>query len=420
MATAPWRNRIIGSGEESPDQLVANPKNWRTHPGAQRDALRGSLATVGWVQQVLVNKRTGHVVDGHARVEEALSRHEESVPVLYVDLDPEEESQVLATLDPIAAMAAQDDDKLRALLAELDIDDAGLAAMLDALSPVEPKAGLTDPDDVPDLGEETHIKRGDLFALGDHRLMCGDSGVDADVARLLGNAKLALIATDPPYGVDYSGVVAGRKNQKKGGWAPIAKDGLNTEGAEATATALRLAAPHAAEGCAVLVWHPTGENAGAFRSALTEAGVHILKQIIWVKPTLVFGRHEYHWRHETAMYGWFEGNRARFLGDRSETTVWEVDYSETSKVRNGPAMATGGLGEHPTQKPVELTARPIRNHTRHGDATYEPFNGSGSALIAAEQLGRRCYAMEIDPRYVAVAIKRWEDFTGRQAEQVDG
>jgi len=181
--TIAWRNRIVGSGEEAPDQLVANPANWRTHPGAQRDALRGSLAEVGWVQQVMVNRRTGFVVDGHARIEEALTRNEPTVPVLYVDLSEEEEALVLATLDPIGAMATRDDARLAELLAGISIDDAGLAALLADLAP--PKRGLTDPDDVPEPPAEPWVKPGELYRLGEHRLLCGDATSPADVARLL-------------------------------------------------------------------------------------------------------------------------------------------------------------------------------------------------------------------------------------------
>ena len=203
MTTA-WRNRIVGSGEEAPDQLVANPLNWRTHPGPQRDALRGSLSEVGWVQQILVNKQTGNVVDGHARVEEALSRHEATVPVLYVDLTLEEERVVLATLDPIGAMAQRDDERLTELLRDLSVDDAGLLALLADLAPLKPTVGLTDPDDVPPLGDDSGIKPGDLFALGDHRLMCGDSTKAEDVARLMDDEKADLglcyaMEIDPRY-----------------------------------------------------------------------------------------------------------------------------------------------------------------------------------------------------------------------------
>lgn len=183
--TIAWRNRIVGTSLEQPDQLIANPANWRTHPGPQRDALQGSLSEVGWVQQVMVNDRTGYVVDGHARVEEALSKGE-LVPVLHVDLSPEEEALVLATLDPIGAMATRDDARLQELLSGIAVDDAGLMALLADLAPLKPTVGLTDPDDVPPLSDDSGIKAGDLFALGDHRLMCGDATNAEDVARLGG------------------------------------------------------------------------------------------------------------------------------------------------------------------------------------------------------------------------------------------
>src|SRR5450756_3231871 len=204
-STAPWRSRIVGMEDVAPDQLTAHPLNWREHPGPQRDALRGSLSEVGWVQNVVVSKRTGHVVDGHARVEEALSRHEASVPVLYVDLDPDEEALVLATLDPISAMATADTAKLEELLAGISVDDAGLLALLGELAGDDPKAGLTDPDDVPEPPEEPYVKTGDLWVLGEHRLLCGDSTNPEDVERLLDGAAPTLLATDPPYGVSLDG-----------------------------------------------------------------------------------------------------------------------------------------------------------------------------------------------------------------------
>jgi hypothetical protein len=198
-ATAPaWRNRITGSGEEAPEQLLANPRNWRTHPTGQRNALRGSLDTVGWVQMVMVNRVTGHVVDGHARIEEAISRGEPTVPVLYVDLSPEEEALVLATLDPIGAMAERDHGKLEELLAEVSVDDAGLRRLLADLA--GPKTGLTDPNDMPETPVEPSVKSGELWLLGDHRLLCGDATSAEDVARLLDGATPTLLATDPLRG----------------------------------------------------------------------------------------------------------------------------------------------------------------------------------------------------------------------------
>jgi hypothetical protein len=184
-AAPAWRSRIVGSGEEAPDQLLANPANWRIHPKAQQQALAGVLDQVGWVGQVLAIQPTGHVVDGHLRVALAISRREPSVPVLYVDLSPEEEALVLASLDPLAAMATTDEAKLRELLAEVTVDSRALAAMLAALAPAEPRDGLTDPDDIPEPPDEATTRLGDLWLFGDHRLLCSDAGSVADLDRLL-------------------------------------------------------------------------------------------------------------------------------------------------------------------------------------------------------------------------------------------
>jgi DNA modification methylase len=191
----------VGTGDEAPDQLLANPANWRTHPKAQQQALAGVLDQVGWVSAILVNRRTGHLVDGHLRVELAITRGEASVPVSYVDLDADEEALVLASLDPLAAMAGVDDEKLRALLADVSVDDEALGAMLARLSAPEPKAGLTDPDEIPAPPDEAITKPGDLWILGEHRLLCGDSGNPADLDRLLDGATVDLLSTDPPYNV---------------------------------------------------------------------------------------------------------------------------------------------------------------------------------------------------------------------------
>ena len=402
-----WRNRIVGTGEEAPDQLVANPSNWRTHPGPQRDALRGSLQTVGWVQQVMVNQRTGFVVDGHARIEEAISRGEPTVPVLYVDLSPEEEALVLATLDPIGAMATADTAKLEELLAGISVDDAGLLALLGDLAGNDLKAGLTDPDDVPPLGEESHIKPGDLFALGDHRLMCGDSTKAEDVARLLGGSEVDIVWTDPPYGVAYQtklSVEEAATRHRRTDGLEVSNDDLTPDSTRTLIVAALRLAPLKAGG-AFYVASPSGDMETVFRAALEEVGFQLRQQLVWVKDIFVMGRQDYHWRHESILYGWRDGAAHYWEGGRKQDTVWEIPRPKRSE-------------EHPTMKPVELVARGLSNSSRRNDVVYDPFGGSGSTTVAAEQLGRRCHSMEIDPRYVAVAIKRWEDFTGRQAEQL--
>lgn len=409
MTLAPYRNRITGSALVSPTDLLANPNNWRTHPGQQRDALRGSLETVGWVQQVIVNTTTGHLVDGHARIEEAISRGEPEVPVVYVELSPEEEALVLATLDPIGAMATTDDAKLRELLADVTVGDDGLRALLADLVPGEPKAGLTDPDDAPDLGEETHIKRGDIFALGDHRLMCGDSTMADMVALLTGGTSADVVWTDPPYGVAYQtklSVEEAAVRHRRTDGLEVSNDGLTPDATRALIVAALRLAP-LKPGGAFYVASPSGDMETVFRAALEEVGFALRQQLVWVKDIFVMGRQDYHWRHESILYGWRDGAAHHWAGGRDQDTVWEIPRPRRSE-------------SHPTMKPVELISRGLANSSRPSEVVYDPFSGSGSTIIAAEQLGRRCYAMEIDPRYVAVAIERWEKFTGRTSERVDG
>src|SRR6266852_3288391 len=173
---AAWRSRIVGHADVAPADLVPNPRNWRTHPGDQQRALAGALGEVGWVAEVLVNRTTGHVVDGHLRIELALARHEPTVPVSYVELSEDEERLVLVSLDPLAAMASAEQEQLAALLAGLEPADEALRALLDDLAREYGldalRAGLVDPDDMPDLPAEPYVSRGDLYALGDHRLLC--------------------------------------------------------------------------------------------------------------------------------------------------------------------------------------------------------------------------------------------------------
>lgn len=198
------RSRIVGEGEEAPDQLLANPLNWRRHPDAQHKALEGMLREVGWVQRVIVNKTTGHVVDGHLRVELAMRRGEPAVPVIYVELTPEEEKIVLAAIDPIGGLAETDQGMLDTLLQDVTAEDDDLAEFLDSLRGIdveELEEGLVDDDEVPELQAETISVLGDVWVLGPHRVMCGDSTSVDDVAKLMNGATAQLLHADPPYGM---------------------------------------------------------------------------------------------------------------------------------------------------------------------------------------------------------------------------
>ncbi len=448
--TAAWRNRIVGTGEEAPDQLLANPANWRLHPKAQQDALAGALDQVGWVQQVLVNQRSGFVVDGHARVALAISRGELTVPVLYVDLDPDEEALVLATLDPIGAMAGRDDEKLQALLAGIAVDDAGLLALLGDLAGNDPKAGLTDPDDVPETPEEPYVKPGDLYVLGDHRLLCGDATNADDVARLLDGATPTLLATDPPYGVQLDqtwrdGVYNGPRKRVKG-WGVVAgaakpymmreapageADGDDATPASGGARGRTKGHRHTSisgdvradwsEAFALVpslqvgyVWYASAHTLEVLQGLLA-IGFELAQQIIWDKGLFSIGRSWYHWNHEPCLVVRKPGVPNLFIGEHDQATIWRAPSPK--RIGSGSKERKE---DHPTQKPVLLSEIPIRNHLRPGEAVYEPFSGSGTTLMAAETLGRRCYAMEIDPKYVQVAIERCQAFTGLTAERLDG
>jgi DNA modification methylase len=390
---APWADRITGSGTAVPADLLANPRNWRIHPQAQQKALAAVLDTVGWVQQVIVNTRTGHVVDGHLRVSLAISREEAGIPVLYVDLSPEEEALVLASLDPLAGMAVTDKELFAALTADLAVSDAELAKLLGKGG----NEGLTDPDAVPEPPEPV-TKLGDLWLLGEHRVLCADATDSAAFDRLMQGAQAAMVWTDPPYGIDYVGKTVDALT--------IRNDGLDEAPLAALLTAsLSLALEATEPGGTWWISAPSGEKFDVFAGVLRGLGLR-RHTLVWVKDVFVMGRADYHYRHESLFFGWKPGAAHHEPSDRVQDTVWEIPR---------PKQST----EHPTMKPVELMARAIRNHTDAGELVLDPFLGSGSTLIAAEQEGRQCYGLEIDPAYCDVIVKRWENFTGNEAK-LDG
>jgi DNA modification methylase len=412
-AAGTWRNRIVGHAELPPRDLVPNPRNWRTHPPEQQRALAGSLAEVGWVGEVLVNRTTGRVVDGHLRIELALGRHEPVVPVTYLELTEDEERLVLASLDPIGAMADAEATALEELLADLDPADADLRAFLDELARQQGfehvTAGLVDPDEAPDIPDEPTVRLGELYALGDHRLMCGDATDPETVRRAFGEETYAdLIWTDPPYGVAYQTKLSTEEavaRHRRTDGLEVAND--QPEDIPALLAATFGLAPLTAGGAFYVASPSSGDVLPAFYSALAESGMPVRQQLIWVKDVFVMGRHDFHYRHEPILYGWKEGAAHSFHGGRDQDTVWEIPRPRRSE-------------SHPTMKPVELVARALAFSSDPGDVVYEPFAGSGSTIIAAEQTGRRCIALEIDPHYAQVAIERWASFTGRSPERSDG
>jgi DNA modification methylase len=262
------------------------------------------------------------------------------------------------------------------------------------------KPGLTDPDAVPEP-RPTTIQLGDLFALGAHRLLCGDSTAAPDVARVLDGATPALMVTDPPYGVDYDP-----------GWR--VRGGLQRKGAEGRVTNDHTAdwteAWHLSPASVAYVWH-AGLYGGVVAASLAAAGFQIRSQIVWAKPAFVIGRGHYHWQHEPCWYAVRKQATAQWIGDRKQSTLWAIPNMHRTR-----GDVDDGKTEHATQKPVECMARPMRHH--EAAEVYEPFSGSGTTLIACEQLARRCFAVDVEPTYCQLAIDRWEAFTGQQARQL--
>ena len=266
------------------------------------------------------------------------------------------------------------------------------------------RTGLTDENAVIEPAATT-IARGDLLLLDSHRVLCGDATDAADVATLLDRHTPFLLVSDPPYGVDYDPMWRHRVDPRQRTVAGRVANDTRVDWREAFAHF---------RGDVAYVWH-AGLHAGTVASALVSTGFTIRSQIVWVKQSLVMSRSDYQWRHEPAWYAVRTGRRSRWCGDRRQSTVWEVPNLNPF---GGRQDGENPRSPHATQKPVRLWELPIVHHTKPKDAIFDPFCGSGTAVIAAEKTGRRCYAIELDPRYVQVIVTRWEEFTGKRARLV--
>lgn len=388
------------------DRLKPYARNARKHSAKQVAQLRESFASFGQVWPILV-REDGTIIAGHGRLEAAKAIGITAVRVIVAQGWSDEQCRAFGLLDNKVALNSEWDEKLLGLeLAELsglgvDLETLGFDAA--ELAPIlHPESGgLTDPDDAPEPPATPVSRRGDLWLLGRHRLLCGDSTVPEDVTRVLGGVKPHLMVTDPPYGVEYdpnwrneaARTSPGMGNRAIGAGA-VGKV-LNDDNADWSA-AWRLF-----PGDVAYVWHGA-LHAPVVARSLLDAGFGIRSQIIWDKTRLVIGRGDYHWEHEPCWYVVRKSKTGHWSGDRKQTTVWRINHQKSE---------TG----HGTQKPVECMKRPIENNSSPGQAVYEPFSGSGTTIIAAEMTGRHCHAIELDPAYVDCAVKRWQDFTGEKA-----
>lgn len=396
-----------------PRGLLPHPENWRVHPEAQREALSAALDEFGWLAAPIFNRRTGHIVDGHLRVEEALRQALESIPVRVIDVDEPTERRVLASFDRIGELRDRDDDALADLLRSFSGQEEGLPPgwsdddLSDLLAGLEGDLLPEIVEDEPTAAGPSRCSVGEVWKLGRHRLAIGDATESDIVSRLLGDMRIRCVWTDPPYGVSYAAkneflneADRGNRNQ-----TPIENDALPPEEVEALARrALLLASGHAEPGATCYVACPAGNLLPYFIRAIHSSGFTFRHGLVWIKNHFVLGRCDYHYRHEMVLYGWREGAHY-FGGDPGSDTVFAVDRPHRSE-------------EHPTMKPVALVAQMVGNSTRHGEVVYDPFGGSGTTLIACEQLGRICCTMELAPIYGDLVLARWEQLTGESAERL--
>ncbi|MFH1373980.1 MAG: DNA modification methylase [bacterium] len=388
-------------------QLRPNPTNPR-HNDHAVDAVARSIQAFGWNCPIITDADL-NIAAGHTRLKAAKKLGFTKVPVIRVP------GLVGAKLigygiaeNKVAEIADWDEESLQQLIAELNedvdfdlnalgYDDNELTRLLDQGFP----GSLEKEDEAPPLPEQPITKTGDLWLLGQHRLLCRDATKIEDVRQLTDGQRVDCLLTDPPYGVNYSS-----RGRKKQAWGGIQNDNLDPDHLEKfLVTAFKNAAAVSRPGATGYVFHGISK-AGiriAFERAFLGAGFQLGSTIIWVKPSASMGWGDYREQHEPILYGWL-GKDHRRIKDRTQTTVWQIGRD--------------GDYRHPTQKPVALISRALRNSTIRGEVVLDPFVGSGTTIIACEQLGRRCFAMEVDPRYCDVAVQRWECCMGRKANMI--
>ena len=380
------------------DTLIPYASNARTHSDEQVAQIAASMREWGWTNPILIDD-AGMIIAGHGRVMAARKLGLKDAPVMVASgwTEAQKKAYVLAD-NQLALNAGWNAELLSTEIKGLDelgfdltlLGFGDLGALL-----ADKTEGLTDPDAVPEVPVDPITVLGDVWLLGKHRLVCGDSTTVEAVDACLNGVKPHLMVTDPPYGVEYDADWRNHTGDSTRTGRAVGKV-LNDDKADwSEAWALF-------PGDVAYVWH-AGNMAHTVAESLIANGLHLRAQIIWNKSNLVIGRGDYHPKHEPCWYAVRKGRPGHYDGGRKQTTVWDIDKPRKSE--------TG----HSTQKPVECMKRPIENNSSPGQAVYEPFSGSGTTIIAGEMTGRSIHAIELSPAYVDVAIKRWQDFTGQQA-----
>ena len=410
--------------------------NAKTHPQEQIEQIKKSIEKFGMDDPIGVWK--DEIVEGHGRLIACKELGYTEIPIIRLDhLTDEERKAYTLAHNKLTMNSDFDIDILNEELAQfetIDMGDFGFDFQFDDEDEIE-----VIQDEVPDVPEEPKAKVGDIYLLGNHRLMCGDSTKAEDVIKLMDGKEADLVVTDPPYNV---GIVGGSHaippdERKKQGKLTIENDTMNAQDFyEFLDDAFKNMYDSLKYGGVFYVWYASREVVN-FTNALENNNLSVKQQLIWNKSSLVMGRQDYQWKHEPCIYGWKEGATHYFIDDRKQTTVIEDKKPDIKKMKKdemqklleeiySDKISTTVINEdrpavsdlHPTMKPIKLLARQIKNSSRINELVLDLFGGSGSTLITCEQLDRTCYMMEYDPHYVDVIIERWENLTGKKAELI--
>jgi len=401
MTTKSHKTNPADKVEQWPiEKLVPYAKNSRTHSEEQVAQIAASIREWGFTTAVLVDE-SGSIIAGHGRVMAARKLGMASLPVMVAAGWSEAQKRAYVIADNKLALNAGWDNELLALeLAELDglgfdVELTGFSdEEIKALMPVEVTEGLTDPDDAPAVQENPVTVPGDVWVMGKHRLLCGDSTSVDDLAKLTQGTLMDMWLTDPPYNVAYEGGTKEKMTIKNDSMGDDQFRQFLRDAYTAADTVMK-------PGAVFYIWHADSEGYN-FRGAAKDAGWTVRQCLIWKKSSMVLGRQDYQWKHEPCLYGWKDGAGHLWAADRKQTTILEFD----KPARNG---------EHQTMKPVALFEYQLLNNTKGGDIVLDSFGGSGTTLIAAEKNGRIARLMELDPKYCDVIVTRWQAFTGKHA-----
>ena len=386
---------------KSVHELTANPRNARTHSESQIKKLAKSIKEFGFINPI-IHDEEGVILAGHGRLAAAQKLGLEHVPAIDASHLTEQQKRAYMLADNRMALdAGWDEGILKIELTELaafeglDIDLTGFdQSEISLLTSTHTEKNEAE-NDIPATPVQSVSQLGDTWLLGPHRVRCGDSTNPADVEILLQGSKPHLMVTDPPYGVDYDPAWRNGLDRAKNRRTGVVENDDRSDWTPAW---------NLFPGNIAYVWHG-GLHAGVVQASLEDSKFKVRSQIIWAKNKMVFSRGDYHWQHEPCWYAVRE--KGNWNGDRKQTTLWQIDNLNVAKHQ----AKENARSNHSTQKPVECMRRPILNNSKAGDVIYDPFLGSGTTVIAAETEGRACYGMELNPAYVDVIVKRWQEFT---------